>query len=132
MPIKIVWGNDEKTIVTHIYVGKWTLDEFHQAVDENAALMNSVSHPVDMIADLTQSDGLPPRMLSAVGSVLRKTPKNQGMSVVVGADRFVTIMLDVALTIAPKLKSTYRHAPTLDEAYAIIEENKLATIGDQT
>ena len=121
MPIHVIWDDDEKKIIKHIYDGKWSLGEFHQAVDQNAMMVSSVPHQVDIIADLSKSAGIPSNMLSTVNRVLKKMPANQRLNVIVGADRFTTILLNVALKIVPNGSTSVKIVPTLEEAYEIIK-----------
>ncbi|MEO0595136.1 MAG: hypothetical protein AAF126_03405, partial [Chloroflexota bacterium] len=101
MPINVTWDNDDHKIVRHVYPQQWDLNDFHRAIEDNASLIESVTHRVDVIADLTQSKNIPPRMLSTIGHLSRRTPDNQGVTVIVGANYFVQLLLRAALTVVP-------------------------------
>ncbi|MEO1289907.1 MAG: hypothetical protein AAFV93_19295 [Chloroflexota bacterium] len=56
MPINVTWDNDDHKIVRHVYPQQWDLNDFHRAIEDNASLIESVTHRVDVIADLTQNN----------------------------------------------------------------------------
>ncbi|MCA9891092.1 MAG: hypothetical protein KC546_22095, partial [Anaerolineae bacterium] len=60
MGIQLVWEDDDKTILRHIYEGIWTVADFIGAVDESRKLLLEVEHPVDLIIDMREAAGPPP------------------------------------------------------------------------
>jgi len=52
MPITVDWYNAEKTALLYIYDGRWTWNEFDDAVAQGNALMQSVPYMVHVVLDL--------------------------------------------------------------------------------
>lgn len=52
MPISINWDNPQKTIIRNEFEGSWTWNEFVEAMDQVGKLMQTVSHPVDILGNM--------------------------------------------------------------------------------
>ena len=59
MGIVLEWENGQHTIIRWTFSGAWTWDDFEAAQREFHAMLNTVDHNVDVIADLRQSQLLP-------------------------------------------------------------------------
>lgn len=95
MPVSIHWDNPEKTIIYFTFEGKWTLEELYAVLDEQQKMMASIDHTAHAIVDVRDSSILPSNILSIRSRQDRMTPKNQGISVVVGGGRFVTVIANM-------------------------------------
>ncbi len=118
MPFEVVWANDEKTIIHEIYQGVITPDEYLLASNETNALLTSVTHTVDVIADGRQITLLRGNFLVTVQKVSSKTPKNQGAIVVVKPDRMIEIFVSIITRLFPNLE--IHTTKTVEEAFAFI------------
>ncbi|MEL7236056.1 MAG: hypothetical protein AAGK74_16240, partial [Chloroflexota bacterium] len=77
MGIRVVWDDDEKTVVRHIYEGTWTWRDFREAVHKAWAMMHTVDHTVDAILDLRNGDVIPKgSALYQAKYVVRHRPAN--------------------------------------------------------
>lgn len=130
MPIIIAWENDEKTILSHTYSGRWTLEDFHKAIDENTEQIGSVSHTVDIVVDLSQNKWIPPGILTVAGRLVRMTPDNQEMTILAGADRFTQLMLKAAINIVPNAGEKFQYVPQIEDAYALLHQIHNTRVGD--
>ncbi|MCC6612623.1 MAG: hypothetical protein IT320_04035 [Anaerolineae bacterium] len=86
MPMHISWLDDEHTIILCSGEGHWTWEDFAEGVQRAVALMNTVSHRVDLIYD-RKLGSYPPRGsgLPHYKDALQRMPENAGMHVFVGA-----------------------------------------------
>jgi hypothetical protein len=121
--IHIVWDNDERTIIRHVYEGKWTLEEYYALIDQNYNEIDSVNHRVDIINDLREMSGVPSNMTTAIRYAARRAHKNEGINVMVAPPTFVKILVE-AINNAVGEHTEVLHTKTLEEAYDIIARHQ--------
>ncbi len=124
MPVLISWDDDDRTTIRYDYDGKWTWEEVYTANDEVTALMHEVEHPVSIIHDLTRSAGLPSGALTHAHRFTAGLPENWDISVVVGSGTFTEALLNIFSRVYKTLGEHYKTAATLEEARAIIVQQK--------
>jgi hypothetical protein len=121
MPITVQWANAERTVVLYRVFEQWTWDEFHAANRLSNDLFGSVDHPVDLICDFSESQSIPPRVLSNIGRALRqKRPSNLRQIVAVGITGLLRNLADVLRTLYPNATANVIDAHTLDHAYRLL------------
>lgn len=128
MSIQLNWCNEEKTILCHNYEGTWTLEDLHNMIDKSYSLIDSVGHAgiVDIIADVSQSQTPPGKLLSVSRHYRSKRHERQGIQVVVGTSlrlSFMKIITQTAMAIIPQARNV-RFASTVEEAHQIIKSNR--------
>jgi len=114
-------GNKAKTIVVQTFEGEVSMTDYHQMVDTNVVLLNSVTYPVDIIMDTRSGKMDVTNFLIASSYANKKVPDNQRFVVVIGANKFLQKMTDIAHHIAPKAVENVLFVDTMDEAMAILE-----------
>lgn len=125
MGIHVRWDDAEQTILYCEFEAEWDLNDFHKMIDDMYAFMTSVNHPVYTINDYTKSKMPPRQWLSTGRHVQQRSSINSELSIVVGANTFVKVMLNVA----QKLFLNNMHivtTDTVDEAYRLIAEKRQA------
>lgn len=127
MPILLDWDNDNKTVLLERYISPWTIEDYFRLVDEEAALMAQVSHPVHVILDGTQSPVAPRQMFTGIQYALKKIPPNQGLLVFVRASRVMQMFIEVARQMSPPLRRTSYFVKTVEDARRLIAEKGSAT-----
>lgn len=125
MPVSVEWDDAAQTIIRWDYVSKWTWDvDVAAAYQNTVALMQSVSHPVSLIHDLSQSAGIPGGALTQAYRYSTGLPENWEISAVVGSGTFAEALLGVFRNLYGKLGARYYTAPTLDNARALIARHR--------
>jgi hypothetical protein len=124
MGIQAVWDNEEKTIIRHVYNGKWTLEDYYHLIADHGAMVTPLGHTVDIINDLREAGPIPPGMATAIKYAARKAPANEGINVIVGANQFVKALIELVNKVAGTEVTEVTHVATLEEAYAIIAEHR--------
>jgi hypothetical protein len=122
MTIRVNWHNDSKTIIQFAQGAVWTWEEFDEAVDRTVALMNTVSHRVDVIVDMT-ANPMPPDM-HALGRIQRAQhmqPRNFGQVIVVSQDPFMARVGGVFIRVFAWLGSIPQSARSYGEAERLLE-----------
>lgn len=104
MPIEVRWDNEEKTVIRWIYSAAWSWEEAYWAHEHEVALIESVDHVVDAIADMRQAHGLPKGSLTMGINLMNKSHKRIDLLVVLGANRLIQNMYDMMFKLRPNLK----------------------------
>ena len=120
MPISVVWDDDEHTIVRYIFEGSWQWLEFKPVVDEAVRMSHSVTHRVDIIADLRKSATLPMRdAFSVIKYMADQSADNvlEGIFVVVGGGTFVKAMGNAFKNVYPNLGARPFFVHKIEDAY---------------
>jgi len=120
MGIKILWEDRSKTVMRQVYEGRWTVDDYRNAVDTTRKLLNGLGHTVHIIVDVTASARTPSNLLSVMRYVETQVAPNQGMVVVVGADAYTQSILSIAKRIAPRATGNTSIVNSLEDARAMI------------
>jgi hypothetical protein len=94
MSITVKWDNEAKTIIRQTYERNWQWEEFYAIADQTRALVKTVSHQVDIIADFLESGPLPlgPAITNA-RRVLSNLPSNWNSLIVVTNNGFIRVMV---------------------------------------
>lgn len=115
------WDNHEKTVMLQVFDGQWTLEDFLRGNERVRAEVESVSHIVHVIWDLTASVGVPKNLLSAA----RQTEKNVGAVANVGiiviaqARMLDTLLIRPATGLMPKFQEKVRYVDNMHQAVAL-------------
>lgn len=95
MGIKVIWDNDEKTIVRYNFDSQWTWDDFYMARSEAYDLIDTVNHKIGVIFDAPANMKLPPNMITHSRSAINKTHDNTHVVVAVVSSTYVRAMLNM-------------------------------------
>ncbi len=129
MGIKVVWANDGHTIILEMFEPAWTWEEFIAVSDTEKAMMDTVDHPVDIIADARHTV-LPMGALVNMRRILETSAShnhpNGGMYVIVGANRLLRTFVDIYQRTFSNHGAAIFLAETLEEAYDLIAKKRLA------
>lgn len=124
MPVRAEWANAEKTILLEIIEGEWTLTDVFALVEMANKMVAGVTQKVDIIADLTNAHFSKANLLSALGSIQRsQSSTNVGKVIAVKANNYLKAITNVASKLSPKAVGNIMFVETLDQAYALLNEN---------
>ncbi|MBN1967447.1 MAG: hypothetical protein JW910_22525 [Anaerolineae bacterium] len=127
MAITVCWLDETQTVVFYSFAGKWDWNELVGAMGQANALMGTVPHPVDVIADLSGSLHLPVNLLEMGRNAAKvHRPANMGMVVVVQGGAFLEPAVNVMRRIYRELDYAMRYVNSLDEARAAIVQVRAA------
>lgn len=122
MPVTLSSHDENETIIIYSFVGNWTIKEFIDVDDIIWKRFHATDERIDLIFDLTQSNGLPlgiSDLFHRAGEI-DESP-SRGINVIVKMPRFVTFMLRAMFRLYPQTASIYHMADTLEQALCIIE-----------
>ncbi|MBI1258779.1 MAG: hypothetical protein GC204_15020 [Chloroflexi bacterium] len=116
MSVHIEWDNEARTTILWSFVGRWTWGEFDDALKTMNAMLDLITHPIDLICDVRQMSILPPDMVSRFKSHYLKKSAKMRFLIFVGMDADLQLFWDTFtdLPYAHHLKGNYFE--TLDEA----------------
>jgi hypothetical protein len=123
MSFSISWDNEHCTRILITFEGALIWDVIHAAYGELRGMMDSVTHRVDWIADLSKSSGVPRENITQnLGMLLRGISPNARMNVVVleGPNLFTSMMLSSFARVAGWAWG-FDIARSVEEAREIIE-----------
>jgi hypothetical protein len=120
MTVSIQWDNNEHTVLRYDFLGRWTWAEYHQALRTAFEMMASVSYEVDIIADFTQSSGLPSNAISGFAPSTKSFAPNAGHAVVVIKARFFEMLLNSFSKVYSWNGKITKASRTVEEARTIL------------
>lgn len=126
MPMTPKWEDEQKTIICTESEGRWTWDEFHQALDRIVEMAKSVEHRVDLIntaaptAVTPKGSGMPHYQRG-----IRSLPDNVKLLIFANRSRLVKVIFSLFSNFQ-KQGSTPRLVITasMEEAHKVIEEDR--------
>lgn len=128
MSFALKWDNEERTIIRSEVVSAWTWDDFVAQIMGAYAMMYTVDHTVDVIADGMGGQTLPPGdMMIRLRSVRGERPPNMGRLVLVDANPFVRAIGGIMSKVYPYTRGMLRFADTLDEARQLLRMERVAS-----
>lgn len=123
MPISVSWGNAAKTYTVFRFEGKWTWDEYHQAIRDGVDLVKDCPYTVNILIDMTECHLFPQNLLSHFNQSMSEPPKPFDLAVIVTSSRFVELLAGMIARASNQRKTQFRVAKTLNQAHQIIAEH---------
>lgn len=127
MAIQTQWDDDQKQIIRVEVEGRWSWDELETALERTIEMMDSVSHKVDFIIDVSRSSLIPGGATKAAQKVATpETHRNEGVKVVVGANALMRIAYEAYRRINRSLgkEQEFLFAKSRDDARALIARER--------
>jgi hypothetical protein len=123
--VTVVWDDAAPTTVRIDFTGRWQWAEYDTAVQSVYALMQEVSSPVAIIANLRSG------RLLAVGfafahfrATLRLLEAHIGFIVVIGCDGMTKTLVTAFLRVFPHIGDKTLFSDSLDEARRILNNHR--------
>ncbi len=114
MAITVAWDSEQHTIVRFTFIGRWDWNDFYNASAQSHELIEQVSHNVDLLIDLRNSQMLPENMLSHLNRLPQIAHPNTGAVVIVGANKVMQALSDLYVRVYGKGSRQFRMVKTLD------------------
>ena len=122
MPIHVSWGNDQKTYTVFTFEGKWTWEEYHQAIAEAFQLVKDCSYTVNILIDMSSCHLFPQNLLSHVGSSMKQAPKHFDLAVIVTSSRFVELLASTIDRLYGQRDTHLRVAKNLEDGHRLLQQ----------
>lgn len=124
MPVRVRWNDDGKRSILAEFEPGWAWADYLDATVEMTAMMATVSHTVDLIADIRGTAMPPPgQALQTLAKAFNTAPDNLGLNVVVGANPVIRTILHLLKTVTMnKAASNFRFTDTAAAAEQVLLE----------
>jgi hypothetical protein len=125
MSITTKWYDNEHTIIHNLHEGSWSWNDFHKAMTDIEAMLETVPEKAFIIVDIQKSTMMP----GGVPSQFHKlrsfwtNPKIEG-AVMVGMNRLIQIFFNLFIQVSPQIRQLMDTAPTLEAAEKLIQERR--------
>ena len=123
MPIYAEWGNENHTIIRIHLHDPWLLSEYFQAVSETQSMASTVTHPVHLIYDLSDSFNVPLDLLPSIRAIEKRFVPPQGITVCVKTSPYLRAVMRMGIRVFPHLGHNLFFADSLQEAYKLIDQH---------
>jgi len=127
MSVTVDWIDSEtKTIIHFEYRDMWTWEDVFEQIEKSQQMMDTVSHKVATIIDLTHNSKLPSDAMNAIGKIFDRAihPNDSTIIVFLNAQTLTKAMLDLIAIRDPDAVNfrEFVHAKTLDEAITKVNQ----------
>lgn len=116
MPIRVGWGNQDRTYIYVQFVGQWTWEDYYQGYETWLQLVNGVTHTVSTLANFSDSRGIPQGALTHFHKTFTVLGNKGGEFIVVGADTMIITFGQMLKKMNPQLRGVLRSMETIEEA----------------
>lgn len=111
----------DSSVVWLVVQGKWTWRDYRQAINEVYAIVEKVTHRVDVIVDLSEAASTPLESDNqALRDTFEKAPVNYGLMVFVDCDHFTQMIIAIMQKYIPVLQRKIILTDSLANAQSII------------
>jgi len=121
MTIDVTWYDEDQTILHIQYHSQWTLEDFHQMLDQSHRMTDNGRSFV-AIGDFSQSSMLPNSLLSTSRRIEQSTPPNRLMLILIQPNMLMQTLIRTVSKIYPKIFDNAQTVSTLDEAVAAAQK----------
>jgi len=122
MPIIPQWENNDRTIMTVQFSGKWAWNEFSVVRTTILDMVDSIPHCVDYIINFEDEDDIPAGALAIGRSIHKSCSLNQGIIVIVGISPMLRMLYQSFTLAYPATIGNFILVATIDDAYETITE----------
>lgn len=120
MPITVRWDNDSQTVVYYEFNGKWTWEEYHNAIHSAYELVEKLPYVVNMILDFRHANVMPSNALSIFGRSMKTPPRDFDLAVLVTKSGFIEAIYNVFRRVNGKMAEKLVMVKTVEEARALL------------
>ena len=125
MPIHVEVDPNQPDLFRWTITGKWTLDEYYLHNNEVLRKVKELAPlPTYAIADVTQSNTLPPQAIGMLPATVSRAPENWAKTVIVIQSEFILSLFQIAVKARPMITKKFEIASTMQEAEAMIQAHR--------
>src|SRR5689334_6098387 len=110
MPILVTWYESEKQNIVYTFIGTWSWEDCHAALDKAALMIDKVDYPVMQIVDLRQTIHTPPITLDGLSYIAKASAPNHERAkgvVIIGLKGSVLMAFNVFKQMFPQAAKIY-------------------------
>ena len=131
MGIIVNWDDKNQRVIRYQLEGDWDWADFDYAILESLQFSEELSHNIDVIFDLSQSNSIPDGIVLYFKKLLKTVPANRRHFVVVGTNPQLSVIVTMFNRIFKSVSGRISYTDTLERARSYIaylqaEELRLA------
>ena len=126
MPIHLSWDDADQTLLLVESSGRWTWEEYHDALSSIAEMIRSANHRVDLIT-VSRADSVRPSgsAMPHYQSALRMLPENTGLHVIINTSTIARSIVSIFLRLnRNRTSGMVVLAGSLEEARSLIQKDR--------
>jgi hypothetical protein len=120
MPIRVGWGDAEKTYIYLQLIGHWTWEDYYQAMASCKGLVHEVGRPVGLMANFADSYSLPTNALVHYRRTIERDAAQWRFIVLVSPNPLMMSVMRVLKPLYPQFHRQVAIAATINEAREIL------------
>ncbi|NDJ62522.1 MAG: hypothetical protein GYB67_15445 [Chloroflexi bacterium] len=125
MAIKVYWQDAAHSIIRFDYREQWTWQEFINAARASWAMADTSTHRVDLIANLTDGQTIPPTgAFGQINAITREGGRHWEIAVIVGVNPVIKTLVRAFKQIYREAGHKYLVADTIEDALTLIAEHR--------
>lgn len=114
---EVVWADKEKQILHQIFKPGWSRSDVVGIITKTKEMAETQDHPVHIIMDFSRARLDTPMKLSSLARPIEDSvPKNQHLLYVVGANKYIELMMVYSSMLAPKASRNRTFTQSAQEA----------------
>ena len=115
----VEWYNTEQTVLHWIFPKTWTEDEYEKAFEKAINMVQTITHDITVIADLSNSQTIPLRSVFYFEKAAKILPDNVKSITIVGANRYISFMIKTFCRLYRNLGAKITLVETLEDTAEI-------------
>lgn len=124
MTITVYWQDSAQSIIRYDFPAIWTWDEFWAAFKLAYDMGGQVSHRIDIIVNLRESQIVPSNALTNLRAISEQQHAHARLSVIVTSVRFLHVLYGIGKTVYPKVQQHFVICETLEDAERIVVQSR--------
>lgn len=131
MGIIVNWDDKNQRVIRYQLNGDWDWTDFDNAVLDALQFSEHLSHRIDVIFDLSESNDIPDGVVLYFKQLIKTVPQNRRHFVVVGTNPQISVIVKMFNRVFKSLSGRISHADMLERArsyvaYLQAEDSRLA------
>jgi hypothetical protein len=122
MTIDLRWLDNQQTALLYTFPEKWTWDDFYAVKAQADVWLDACDHDVVLLFDMSVTRTIPPGALSQGRYLIGKAHPRGKPIILIGGNRMIAALLNMAARFNPNLTHLIRTAPTFDEAHKFVAQ----------
>jgi len=127
MSVRLSWDSESQNVIYWQFDSQWNWDEFGKALDDAFSMGQENGQRVDVMVDTRGTRVVPNGAFPHLKRAAQASPENTGLIVVVSESAFINALISMVVQIYRDLGKRYRVVHSLDEARAMIGDDRAAS-----
>ncbi|MBE2268165.1 MAG: hypothetical protein IAE80_08010 [Anaerolinea sp.] len=123
MAVQVTWGNAEHTYTLFKFSGRWTWEEYYQAIKDGYELTKDEPGVVNILVDMTEARLLPGDVLTHAEASMRQPLRSFDLAVIVSISPFVSAIVNIIERLYGRSGTHIKCVKTEAEAHQLLADH---------